>query len=130
LNLGKDFMHYLTEVLVALVAILHFLFLILEMFLWQTPYGRRTFGMTADAAAQTAVWAKNQGFYNGILAAGLVWSFFIPDPHFQAALRTYLLISIVAAGIYGALTAKSSILYIQALPAFLALIAVYFYNIL
>lgn len=119
-------MHVLSEILVAIVAILHLAFLVLEMFLWQTKFGKRTFGLTSETASITAPLAKNQGFYNGILAVGLLWSFFITDPHFQFALRAYLLLSIIGAGIFGAITAKPSILYIQALPAIIALVAVWF----
>lgn len=119
-------MSILAAFLVGLVAALHVLFLILEMFLWQTKFGKRLFGLTTETAALTASLAKNQGFYNGILAAGLIWSFFIQDVDCQTAVRIYLLLSITGAGVYGAATAKSSILYIQALPALIALIAVLF----
>lgn len=107
--------------LTGFVAVLHIGFLILEMFLWQKPLGLKIFHMDATTAHKTAVLAKNQGLYNGFLAAGLIWSFFVP---FAIPLRIFFLTCIIVAGVYGALTAKSSILYIQALPALLALIAV------
>jgi len=111
------------EVLVAVVAALHLYFLILEMFLWQTPFGRKVFGMTKEAAAQTAVLARNQGLYNGLLALGLILTFFIGDAATQHMCRTYLLSCVVVAGIFGAITAKYTIFFVQALPAILALLA-------
>lgn len=81
--------------------------------------------MTPEMAASTAVLAKNQGLYNGILAAGLIWTFFILDSNFQKSTRTFFLACIIIAGIFGAFTTgKFSILFIQALPALLALAAV------
>lgn len=122
-------MKKIAGILTGLVAALHIYFMILEMFLWQTDFGLKTFSMTAESAAQTSVLAKNQGLYNGILAAGLIWSFFLDNLDFQRMLRIYLLTSIVVAGVFGALTAKPTILLFQALPALLALIAVYFYTL-
>ena len=117
-------MDMVANFLVAFVALLHLIFLVLEMFLWQTPFGKKLFGMSKEKALMTAVLAKNQGLYNGFLAAGLIWTFFIPDTHFQYQLRIFLLICIIIAAIYGGITAKGSILLIQGLPALLALIAV------
>lgn len=117
-------MALLAGFLTGIVAILHIGFLILEMFLWQTPTGMKAFHLTPEFAKESAVLAKNQGLYNGILAAGLIWSFFIDVEAFQIAVRTFFLTSIIVAGVYGAITAKFSILYIQALPALLALLAV------
>lgn len=117
-------MYTLASLLVGFVALLHLLFLLLEMFLWQTKFGLKTFGMTKEAAASSAALAKSQGLYNGFLAAGLIWSFFIPEAEFQLSVRAFFLICIVIAGIYGSLTAKRTILYVQALPALVALIAV------
>jgi putative membrane protein len=111
-------------VLVGLVAALHLFFLVLEMFLWQTPFGLRTFNMTPEVAANSAVLAMNQGLYNGFLAAGLIWTFFIEQHDFQRAVRFFFLGCIIIAGIFGGMTAKFSIIYTQALPALLAFIAV------
>lgn len=119
-------MKIVADALIAIVALQHIIFLILEMFIWQTPTGMKIFHMNKEQAKHTAVLAKNQGLYNGFLAAGLIWSFFVPDIHFQNQLRIFFLICIISAGIFGALTAKFSILYYQALPALLALIAVIF----
>jgi putative membrane protein len=111
------------SVLTALVALLHFYFLVLEMFLWTTPYGRRVFGLTPEFAAASRKLAMNQGLYNGFLAAGLVWSFFAGAEAF--ALRVFFLGCVVGAGIFGAATANRKILFVQALPAAAALACVW-----
>ena len=105
--------------LVAFVAIEHIYILVLEMFLWTTPRGLEAFAMTLEYAEQTKVLAANQGLYNGFLAAGLIWALIKKDEGF--ALRVFFLSCIIVAGVFGAATAKMSILYIQALPAAIAL---------
>lgn len=114
----------LANMLVALVAILHIGFLVLEMFLWNHPVGRRTFRMTAEYSQASAPLAANQGLYNGFLAAGLIWGLISGE----TSLKTFFLICVIAAGIFGGLTAKRSILLMQALPGLLALIAVYLFR--
>lgn len=111
--------------LIGLVAFLHLFFLVLEMFLWEKPLGKKVFRMSAEKAHQTAVLAKNQGLYNGFLAAGLIWSFFIPEPEFQLAVRTFFLSCVVVAGVYGAYTVKYTIFFVQALPAIVCLAGLY-----
>jgi len=114
----------ITAVLIGLVAALHIYFLVLEMFLWTTPYGRRVFGSTPEFAAASKVLAANQGLYNGFLAAGLIWS--LLDPHDHAfELKIFFLTCVMVAGIYGGLTANRKILFVQALPALAALVAVH-----
>lgn len=115
-------MKILATLLVALVALLHFGFLIIEMFLWTTPFGQRSFGMTEAFARESAVLAANQGLYNGFLAAGLVWGLVANEN--GRAIKIFFLSCVIVAGLYGAATAKLSILFIQALPAALALAAV------
>jgi putative membrane protein len=110
----------LSRILVALVALLHFGFLVLEMFLWTGTIGQRVFAMTPEYADQTAVLAANQGLYNGFLAVGLLWGAIRVSRDFMI----FLLLCVIAAGVYGGLTAKLSILYIQALPGLIALLAV------
>lgn len=100
-------------VLVGVVAALHVYFLVLEMFLWQTPFGRRTFGTTVEQAKETAVLAANQGLYNGFLAAGLVASLIRGD----RGGAIFFLACVVVAGVYGAVTANPRILFVQAVPA-------------
>ncbi len=107
--------------LTALIALLHLWFLTLEMFLWQTPLGLKTFNRTAEQAADSAVLAANQGLYNGFLAAGLVWSLLISEPRWALKVRAFFLGCILVAGIYGGLTASRTILLVQALPALVAL---------
>lgn len=106
--------------LVVLVGLLHVGFLVLEMFLWTGPIGQRVFAMTPEFAAQSAVLAANQGLYNGFLAAGLIWGA-LRD---QRAFMIFFLLCVIVAGVYGGLTAKMSILYIQAAPGLVALLAV------
>jgi putative membrane protein len=105
------------NIAVALVAIEHVFILILEMFLWTKPFGRRAFGLTPELAQSSRVLAANQGLYNGFLAAGLVWSL-VAGLHSAAI---FFLSCVVAAGIFGAITAKRSILWTQGLPAAIAL---------
>lgn len=113
-------MNTLARGLVVLVALLHVGFLVLEMFLWTGPIGARVFALTPEFAAQSAVLAANQGLYNGFLAAGLLWGAISNKRDVMA----FFLICVIVAGVYGGLTAKMSILYIQAAPALVALLTV------
>lgn len=99
------------------VAVLHVLFMVLETFLWTTPRGRKIFGQTVEGAEQTKVLAANQGVYNGALAALLTWAAFTGETH--AAMAG--LVFVIVVGIYGAATAKGTILFVQAAPAAVAL---------
>jgi len=108
------------SVLVAFVAIEHLYILVLEMFLWTRPAGLSAFGLTPEFAEQTAVLAANQGLYNGFLAAGLIWSLIRKED--GNSIRVFFLGCIIVAGIFGAITAKPSILYVQAAPALIALV--------
>jgi len=114
-------MSTLANVLVGLVALLHLGFLVLEMFLWKTPTGRRVFGLPSDVMAASAPLAANQGLYNGFLAAGLVWGLLLGPAGFSV--KVFFLVCVVVAGVFGAATAKKTILYVQALPGALALAA-------
>ena len=109
-----------SQVLTGLVAALHLYFLVLEMFLWATPFGQKTFKRTAAEQESTKSLAANQGLYNGFLAAGLVWSL-VASPPIAIQLRVFFLACVVVAGIYGAITAAKQILYVQAVPAAAAL---------
>jgi putative membrane protein len=109
----------LADILVALVAALHVWFLVLEMFLWQTPLGLRTFRQTAEKAAATRVLAANQGLYNGFLAAGLSWG--LGSGSSALAIKVFFLGCVVVAGVFGAATVGRKILFIQAAPAAVAL---------
>jgi len=110
--------------LVALVAIEHLYILILEMFLWTRPAGLRAFGLTPEFAEQTAVLAANQGLYNGFLAAGLIWGLIRKED--GISIRVFFLVCVIVAGVFGGITAKPSILYVQAAPALIALIVTLF----
>jgi putative membrane protein len=116
-------MTVLADVLVALVALLHLGFLVLEMFLFDKPRGRAIFGTTPEEAATMKVLAANQGLYNGFLAAGLVWGLVSDDPT-GYRLQVGFLIFVIIAGAYGAATVSRRILVTQAVPAVLALVAV------
>jgi len=109
----------LARILVALVALLHVYFLVLEMFLWTKPAGRRAFGTTQEQAEQSKVLAMNQGLYNGFLAAGLIWGLTLGDD--GRAVVSFFLLCVIAAGVFGAVTASRKILYVQAMPALAAL---------
>ena len=111
----------LANILIGIVALLHLGFLALEMFFWDHPVGRRNFGMTPEYSKASATLAANQGLYNGFLAAGLAWGLISSD----SAIKNFFLICILIAGLYGGFTAKRTILYIQALPALLALVALH-----
>ncbi len=107
------------NIAVALVALLHLYFLVLEMFLWDKPFGRRTFGLTPEFAAASKSLAANQGLYNGFLAAGLIWGLSLGAA--GDAIKIFFLACVVIAGIFGAATASRKILWIQGLPGAIAL---------
>mgnify|MGYP003468808581 CR=1 FL=1 len=107
--------------LIFIVALLHIGFLALEMFFWDHPVGRKRFGLTPEFSKASATLAANHGLYNGFLAAGLIWGLITGD----TSIKIFFLVCVLIAGIYGGFTARRTILYIQALPALLALIAVY-----
>jgi putative membrane protein len=113
----------LAVTLVALVALLHMYFMVLEMFLWTKPAGRRAFGTTQEQAEHSKVLAMNQGLYNGFLAAGLLWS--LTRGAEGRPIAIFFLVCVIVAGLFGAATASRKILYIQALPAVVALGAVW-----
>jgi putative membrane protein len=117
-------MVFVSNILVALVAALHVYFLVLEMFLWTRPYGLKTFGNTLQKAQDSAVLAANQGLYNGFLAAGLVWGLMHAAPAFAWQIKVFFLLCVIVAGLYGAYSVSRKILFVQALPAALALIVV------
>ena len=112
----------ITNLMVALVAALHLYFLVLEMFLWTRPIGLKTFRNSPEKAADTAVLAANQGLYNGFLAAGLLWGLVQDIPAFAFQIKTFFLLCVIVAGIFGAVTVSRRILVVQAMPAAIALI--------
>ncbi|MFD0739289.1 DUF1304 domain-containing protein [Lysobacter koreensis] len=115
-------MSHIAVVLVLLVALLHAFFLVLEMFLWTRPYGRKVFRQSLEQAQQSKVLAANQGLYNGFLAAGLVWSVLT----MQRDVALFFLGCVLVAGVYGAATVNRRIFFVQALPALVAIAAVCF----
>lgn len=115
-------MKKVAAVLVAFVALEHILFLVLEMFFWSTPTGIKVFGLTPEFAEQSSALAANQGLYNGFLAAGLIWGLIAKDNAQQ--IKVFFLTCVLVAGIFGAVTAKASILVVQGAPALAALLLV------
>jgi len=114
--------HLASIVSVAVVALLHVVFFILESFLWTKPFGRRVVGFSAELAESTASLALNQGVYNSFLAAGLIWGLVAHEC--ALCIKVFFLSCVVIAGVVGGLTAKRSILVIQALPGAVALLLV------
>jgi putative membrane protein len=114
----------LSDIAVSLVALLHGYFLVLEMFLWDKPAGMRAFGQTKEQAEASKVLAANQGLYNGFIAVGLLWGVVQGAAGFD--FKVYFLLCVIVAGVYGAVTASRKILFVQALPGFLALLLVLF----
>jgi putative membrane protein len=113
-------MKRIAGLLIIVVALLHVGFMVLEMFFWDHPFGQRSFSMTPEFSAASKVLAANQGLYNGFLAAGLAWAFWSD----RRDLKIFFLACVTVAGVFGGLTAKFSIIFVQALPAALALAAV------
>ena len=111
----------IATILIALVAALHAYFLVLEMFLWQKPVGRQAFGTSDEFATASKTLAANQGLYNGFLAAGLVMGL-VMGPG-ATTVKIFFLVCVIIAGVYGAMTVSRKILFVQALPAALALVA-------
>jgi putative membrane protein len=112
-------------IMVAIVAALHIYILVLEMFLWRTPRGLRSFRMTQEVADSSAVLAANQGLYNGFLAAGLLWGLFGYGVVSGRAILTFFLACVIVAGLYGGATANRRIVLVQSVPAAIALILVW-----
>jgi putative membrane protein len=110
-------MTLVAKLLTAFVALSHLGFLVLEMFFWDHPVGRRIFSMTPEVSASSAVLAMNQGLYNGFLAAGLVWGL----GSRRRDVTVFFLGCVIVAGVFGGVTAKTTILFTQALPALIAL---------
>ena len=111
----------IASILIALVALLHAYFMYLEMVAWDSPAGRKAFGTTPDFSAASKTLAMNQGLYNGFLVAGLLWGLWLGPEGF--AIKVFFLGCVIIAGVFGALTVSRKILFVQALPAVLALVA-------
>jgi len=117
-------MHTAIDISIAVVALLHLYFMVMEMFLWTKPFGRRAFGLTPEFAQASKALAANQGLYNGFLAAGLIWSL-LAEGRMGFHLQLFFLSCVIVAGIYGAVTVNRKIFWIQAAPALVALILVH-----
>ncbi|OGI59091.1 MAG: hypothetical protein A2V58_08925 [Candidatus Muproteobacteria bacterium RBG_19FT_COMBO_61_10] len=108
----------IANIAVLLVALLHVYFLVLEVFLWDKPFGLRTFGMTAEYAAASRKLAANQGLYNGVLAAGLLWGLSLGADGYPTTV--FFLVSIIVVGVFGGWTVNRKIFWVQALPGAVA----------
>ena len=116
-------MTLITDILVGLIALFHVYFLVLEMFLWDKPKGLKTFGHTLESASASKTLAMNQGLYNGFLAVGLFWGLSLGAA--GGSIKVFFLGCVLVAGIFGGLTASRKILFIQALPAAVALALIF-----
>jgi putative membrane protein len=105
---------------IMVVALLHLYFMALEMFFWTKPLGRRAFGLSAEFAEASKRLAANQGLYNGFLAAGLLWGIWLGDAGF--AIKLFFLACVLVAGVFGALTVSRKVLWVQAVPAAIAIV--------
>jgi len=114
-------MNLVANVLVGLIAVEHVYILVLEMFLWRTPRGLKAFGLTPEKAALTVELAKNQGLYNGFLAAGLFYALFVPNPLVAFHFKVFFSACVAIAGIYGGATVGKKIFFIQGIPGLAAL---------
>lgn len=117
-------MSLVASILVGLVALIHIYIVWLEMFQWTRPRGQKAFGLTPEFAQATRTLAANQGLYNGFLAAGLIWGLLHPVAEFAWQIQLFFLACVAVAGMFGAATASRKILFIQTLPAVLAIVAV------
>ncbi len=115
-------MTLIANIFVGVVALFHIYFLALEMFLWDTPRGRKTFGLTPEFAAASKSLAANQGLYNGFLAAGLIWG--LVSGAGGTSVKIFFLACVIIAGIYGSFSVSRKIFFVQALPAIIALVLV------
>jgi len=117
-------MSLIAQAAVIAVILLHLTFLLLEMFFWDKPIGLKIFNQSREQASRTKTLAANQGLYNGFLAAGLIWGLMRGSHGIESVL--FFLACILVAGVFGAITVKRSILYIQALPAAIAILLIHF----
>ncbi|WP_340396757.1 DUF1304 domain-containing protein [Paenibacillus sp. FSL E2-0202] len=117
-------MVWVADIMVGVVALIHIYIVYLEMFAWSKPKGLRVFGMTQEVADASKTLAANQGLYNGFLAAGLIWGLVHPNVNFGHQIEIFFLSTVIVAALYGGLTVKKSILFMQGLPALIALILV------
>ena len=113
-------MKFLASFMTFLIALLHIGIMVLEMFFWTHPVGQKIFSMSAEVAQSSEVLAMNQGLYNGFLGFGLLWGLISGNQ----SLKVFLLICTIIAGIFGGLTAETSVIYVQALPGFITLLLV------
>jgi putative membrane protein len=111
------------SILTGVVALIHIYIVILEMVLWDKPQGMKAFGTTPTFAAESKTLAANQGLYNGFLVAGLIWGIWLGEA--GDPIKIFFLLCVVVAGLFGAVTVGRKILFVQTIPAVIALIGVW-----
>lgn len=119
-------MNATSQIIIGFIAFIHLYILWLEMFAWTTRAKKVFKTIPEDQFEKTKIMAANQGLYNGFLAAGLIWSLFINDANWSKNIALFFLLCILVAGIYGAITASRRILYVQAIPAILGILSMFF----
>ena len=117
-------MHFISKILIVIIALFHLYFLWLEMFAWTTSAKKVFRTIPEDLFEKTKVLAANQGLYNGFLSAWLLWSLFISDEHWSQNIALFFLCCVTVAGIYGAYSASKKIFFVQALPAIVGIITI------
>lgn len=118
-------MSVISMVLIFLIALLHSYILWFEMFKWESRGPKVFTQFPKELFTPTKTMAANQGLYNGFLAAGLLWSLFIANVEWQHNVALCFLLFVLIAGLYGALTASRKILYVQAVPALVAILSLF-----
>jgi len=121
-------MQLLIQILIVLIALIHIYILVFEMFLWEKRGSKVFTQFPKSLFSQTKVLAANQGLYNGFLAAGLIWTFFISDPYWSKNIALFFLSCIFVAGVYGTYSASRKILYVQAIPALITIVLILLKN--
>lgn len=111
------------SILTGIVALIHLYILVLEMFLWDKPQGMKAFGTTPAFAAESKMLAANQGLYNGFIAAGLIWGIWLGEA--GDPIKMFFLLCVAVAGVFGAVTVGRKILFVQTIPAVIAMVAVW-----
>lgn len=118
-------MNILSQIIIVVVALLHFYFLYFEMFAWTTKGSKIFRNFSKDIFPKTKAMAANQGLYNGFLAAGLIWSLLISDVIWSKNIALFFLSCVLIAGIYGAYSVSKRIFFVQGIPAILGLFSLF-----
>lgn len=118
-------MTILSEVLIGVVALIHLYIVWIEMFAWESRGPKVFSSLPKELFGPTKAMAANQGLYNGFLAAGLIWSLMIADAEWQVMIALFFLLCVAVAGLYGAISVTKKTLYVQTIPAVLAMVSLF-----